>query len=144
MCAEREACGHRASVADAAGGNDRNVDLRGNEGDQHHRADIARVLEAAAFAAFDNEAVDSRSHGLQRRCQCWNHVEHGEAGVFELCGVFGGVASRCGDELDALVHHELHDRGVTHKQLGNVHAEWLVGEFAHLDDFVAHRVELAR
>jgi hypothetical protein len=71
-------------------------------------------------------------------------VEHGETGVFELRGVSGGVAGRSGDELDALVHHELHDRRVAHKQLRNVHAEWLVGEFAHLDDFLAHGVELAR
>ena len=57
---------------------------------------------------------------------------------------FVGDAGRRRHELDALVDHELDDVRVAHERLGDVHAERLVGEVAHLADLVLDRVELAR
>jgi hypothetical protein len=38
---ERERGGHRCAVGDAAGGDDRHVDLRAHERQQHHRRHVA-------------------------------------------------------------------------------------------------------
>ncbi len=65
--AEREGRRHRSAVADAAGRDDRHVDLRADQRQQHHGRDVARVLEAAALAAFDHEPVDAGVDRLQRR-----------------------------------------------------------------------------
>ena len=46
--------------------------------------------------------------------------------------------------LHALVDDEVDDARVAHERLGDVHAERLVGEVAHLADLVADLVELAR
>ena len=54
------------------------------------------------------------------------------------------AAGRRGHELHALLGHELHDRRIAHEGLGDVHAERLVGEVAHLADLVPDDVELAR
>ena len=105
--------------------------------------DVARVLEAAALAALDHQAVDAGVDRLQRRGQRGHDVEHGEPGRLQLRGVLGGVAGRGGDEPHALVDDEVDDRRVAHERLGDVHAERLVGEIAHLADLVADVVELA-
>ena len=69
--AERERGRHRPAVADAAGGDHRHVDLRADERQQHHRGDVARVLEPAALAAFDDEPVDAGVDRLQRGRAAW-------------------------------------------------------------------------
>ena len=75
------------AVDEAAGGDDREVDLRHDERQQHHRRHRARALEAAALTALDDEAVDPGVGRLLRRVQRGHDVEDGEAGVLELRGV---------------------------------------------------------
>ena len=71
-------------------------------------------------------------------------MEDGEPGLLQRRGVLHRAARRGRHELHALVGHELDDRRVAHERLGDVHAERLVGEVAHLADLVADDVELAR
>ena len=85
--------------------------LRAHQRQQHHRGHVARVLEAAALAALDDQAVDAGVDRLQRRGQRGHDVEHGEPGLLELRGVLRGVAGRGGDEAHALVDHEVDDAG---------------------------------
>ena len=79
--AEGEGGRHRRPVDDAAGGDDRHVDARADEGQQHHRRHGRRALEAAALAALDDEPVDAGVDRLQRRGQRRHDVVHGEAGA---------------------------------------------------------------
>ena len=117
---------------------------RAHQRQQHHRRHRRRVLEAAALAAFDDEPVDAGVDRLQRRGERRHDVEHGEPGVLERAVYLVGIAGRGGDELHALVDHEVDDVRVADERLGDVHAERLVGEVAHLADLVPDRVELAR
>ena len=70
ICTPSAPSANAAAIArpshDAAGGDDRHVDLRADERQQHHGRDVARVLEAAALAALDDEAVDAGVDRLQR------------------------------------------------------------------------------
>ena len=142
--AERERGRHRPSVADASGCDDREVNPRCDQRDEHHRAHLTRVLEAAAFAALDHESIDSGINGLQGGRQRRHHVEDGDPGVLQGAGVLGRVTGRCRHERDALVGHEVHDRRIAHEQLGDVDAERLVGQVAHLHDLGTHLVEQTR
>ena len=81
--AERERGGHRAPVDEAAGGDDRHVDLRRDERQQHHGRHVLRVLEPAALGALDHQPVDAGVDRLQRGPQARHHVEDGEPGVLE-------------------------------------------------------------
>src|SRR5215213_9478112 len=71
-------------------------------------------------------------------------MEDGQPGLLERLRVLVGIAGAGGDEAHALVHHELDDALVAHEQLGDVHAERLVGEIAHLADLLADSREVAR
>ena len=95
------------------------------------------ALEAAALAALDDQPVDAGVDRLQRRGQRRHDVEHGEPGLLQdaRC-TSSAIAGRRGDELDALVDDELGDVGIADERLGDVHAERLVGEVAHLADLV--------
>ena len=136
--------GHGRPVDDAAGRDDRHVDLRRAPAAAAPWSPRPWVLEAAALAALDHQPVDTGVDRLERRPQGRHHVEHGEPGRLQLGGVLGGVAGRGGDEPHALVDHEVDDGRVAHEGLGDVDAERLVGELAHLADLVADGVELAR
>ena len=143
--AERERGGHRRPVDEAARGDDRHVDLRRPRAAAAPSSTRARALEPAALATFDDQPVDARVDRLERgRASVGHHVEHGEAGVLERRGVACRAARRRRHERDALVDDELDDGRVAHEGLGDVHAERLVGEVAHLADLVPDDVELAR
>ena len=71
----------------------------------------------------------------------WNTVM---PGVVQRGGVARRISRRRGREPHALVVHEVDDVRVAHERLGDVHAERLVGEVAHLGDLLAHLIELAR
>jgi hypothetical protein len=122
---------------DAAGGDDRHVDLRAHERQQHHRGHVARVLEAAALAALDDEAVDAGLDRLQRPASVgttWNTVS---PAAFS-CAVYL-VGSPAEVVTNARPGRRRSRRSrVAHEGLGDVHAERLVGEVAHLADLVAH------
>ena len=90
--AQGEGRGHGAAVDDAAGGDHRHADLRADQRQQHHRRHLARVLEAAALAALDDQAVDAGVDRLQRRRQRRHDVEHGQARVLQRAAV--AVADR--------------------------------------------------
>ena len=97
------------AVDDAAGGDDRDVDPRAHERQQHHRRHRRRALEAAALAALDDQPVDAGIDRLERRGQRRHDVVDGEPGLLQHAGVLGRRAGRGGDELHALVDHELGD-----------------------------------
>ena len=71
--------------------------------------DFARVLEAAALAAFDHQAVDARIDRAQRRLQRRHDMKHGEARFLQRPHDLLRIAGRGGDELHALIEHEFHD-----------------------------------
>ena len=107
--AEREGRRHGASIDHAAGRDDRHVDLLADQRQQHHGGDLARVLEAAAFAAFDDQPVDAGIDGAQRRLERRHDMEHGEPRLLQRRAIFLRIAGRGGDELHALVDDELDD-----------------------------------
>jgi hypothetical protein len=78
LAPERERRGHRRAVDHPAGGDDRHVDLRPHERQQHHRRDVARVLEAAALAALHHEPVDAGVDAFSAAVQRRHDVEHGQ------------------------------------------------------------------
>ncbi len=63
---EGEGSGHRRSVADPAGGDDRHVDPRADQGQEDHGRHRCRALEPASFGALDDQAVDPGVHRFQR------------------------------------------------------------------------------
>ena len=84
---ERERRRHRGAVEHAAGGDDGDVDLRSDQRQQHHRGDVARVLEPAALSALDDQPVDAGIDGLERAVQRRYDMEDGQATFLELRGV---------------------------------------------------------
>jgi hypothetical protein len=114
-----------------------------DEGQEDHGGNLARVLEAAAFAAFHHQPVDAGSDRLEGGFQRRHDMEHDEARTFELFAIFAGIAGRCGDEFDALIDDEAYDIGIADEGLRDVHAERLVGQGTHLANFLAHRIEFA-
>jgi len=62
----------------------------------------------------------------------------------EMLRVALRIARGGGDELDALLDHELDNVRVANKGLRDIHAKGLVRERSHLDDLFANLVELAR
>jgi hypothetical protein len=101
-------------------------------------------FEPASLASLYDQSVHAGVDGLERCGKCWHHVEHGEPGGLELGGVPGRISGGGGDEADALLYDELHDRRIAHEELCDVHAERPVGELAHGDDLASNGVELAR
>ncbi len=141
---EREGRGHRRPVHEPTGGDHRNIDLGDHQREQHHRGHGARVLEPAAFAALDDQSVDSGVHRLQRGVKRRNDVEHGEPGVLELGGVLGRTSRRGGHEADTLTDDEIDDRRILDEGLGDVHAEGSIGQIAHVADLFADHIQLPR
>jgi hypothetical protein len=114
-----------------------------DERQQDHGRDLARVLEAAALAAFDDEAVDAAIDGAQRGLERGHDVEDGESGRFQRRDDLLRIAGRGGDELHALIDDEIDDARIAHEGERDVHAEGLGRERAHLPDLALDRVELA-
>ncbi len=79
---QSEGGGHRAAIDHAAGGDHRHFHFLANERQQHHRRDIARVLEATALPAFDHEAIDTCLDSAQGCFQGRHDVEDDETGLF--------------------------------------------------------------
>jgi hypothetical protein len=93
---------------------------------------------------FDHEPVDAGSQGLQCRVERRHHVEHREAGRFQLRRVAPGIAGGRRDEPHPLRDDEIDDARVAHEELRDVDPERLVGEVAHRADLVLDGVEFAR
>ena len=71
-------------------------------------------------------------------------MEHRDPGVRERTRELRRIAGRRCHEPNVVLGHEVDDRGIADEQLGNVHAERLVGEITHLGDLDLHLVEAPR
>jgi hypothetical protein len=66
--------GHGGAVGDAAGGDNRHIELSTDLGEQHDCGDWFGALEASALTAFDHQAVDTRGHRFGRGAPRRHHV----------------------------------------------------------------------
>jgi hypothetical protein len=100
------------------------------------------VLEAAAFAALDDEPVDARVDRLQRRFERRHDVEDGEPAAFS-CFVYcrGSPADVVTNFTPcATTKSTMPGRG---RRAARCSRRRAVREVAHLPDLVLHDVELA-
>jgi 3-polyprenyl-4-hydroxybenzoate decarboxylase len=87
------------------------------------RRDLFRVLEAAALAAFDHQAVDAGVHALQRRIQRGHGVVDHDAGIVQRRDELRRAAGRGGDEAHARLADEAQHGVVLQEADRQVHAE---------------------
>ena len=104
-------------------GNERHVDALAYRLQQHQRADLFRVLEAAAVGTFDDQAVDASVNALQRGVECGHGVIDDDAGGLERRDELGRAARRRGDEADARAADEAQHGLVLEEADGQVDAE---------------------
>src|SRR5579885_310396 len=132
------------AVGDAAGRDDWDLDFFPHQRQQYHRCDRLRVLETAAFAALHDQPINSRFDRLESRGKRRDDVKYRESRGFEIAAVLARIARRGSDKTDLLLDYELHDFGVAHEGLRDVHPERLVRKLAHLPDLVANLAKFAR
>ena len=89
------------------------------------------------------KAVGAGVDRLQCPAQRRHDMEHRDAGILERTRELGRIPGRRRDEAHVMLGHEVDDRGVADEELGDVDAERLVGEIAHLGDLDLHLVEPA-
>ena len=80
---------HRRAVDETAGGDDRHVDLRTDQRQQHHRRDRPWALESTALAALDDQAVDPRVDRFHRAGEVGHDVEDREPALLQHRRVLG-------------------------------------------------------
>ena len=132
------------AVDDAAGGDDRNVDLGADEWQQHHRRHRGRALEAAALAPLDDEAVDA---GIDRLLGCpqrGDDVVDGQPGLLECAVYLVGCPAEVVTNCTPWSMTNSTMPGSRTNAWAMLTPNGLVGEVAHLGDLVLDRVELAR
>ena len=71
-------------------------------------------------------------------------MENLDARFLKGFGAHTRAARRGGDELDALLNHEINNIGTLDVRQGHIHAKGLVGQIAHFCDLVTNIVELTR
>ena len=111
---------------------------------QDHGGHVARILETASFAAFDDQTVDTGVDGLEGGRQGRHDMEDRQTGVLEGRCVLPRIAGRRGHETHALLHHEVDDRWVADEHLRDIDAERPRGQFAHTSDLRPNGIQLAR
>ena len=124
-----------SAVADAARSDYGNGNRVNDLGHQRHRGQLADVT--AALAALCDQRERAHLFHLSRECYARHNGNHADARFRPLRHVLAGIARAGGDDLDALLNHDVGYLVGKRTHEHDVDAEGLVGQLLALADFRA-------